>query len=173
MKADLFIYLVASLVTWFLTGLWHGANYTFIVWGMIHGFFLILYQAQKQPRKAFFKKIGMKNSNIFVVFFETLFTLIIVLVAWIFFRSDTISQGFAFLGHIFSPSLFDLPSGFFKTGVIWGLVLIVAEWIQRDKQHALQLDKLPVYVRWAAYYILLFLIFNMGGKQETFIYFQF
>ena len=43
-KADLFIYIVASAITWFLTGLWHGANYTFIVWGLIHGFFLVLYQ---------------------------------------------------------------------------------------------------------------------------------
>jgi alginate O-acetyltransferase complex protein AlgI len=172
-KADLIIYILASAVTWFLTGLWHGANYTFIVWGMIHGFFLILYQWQKQPRKQLFKKMGIKNSNSFVVFFETILTLFIVLLAWVFFRSDSISQSFAYLHRLFSPSLFELPSGLFKTGLIWGAVFMVAEWIQRDKQHALQFEKLPVYVRWLAYYAILFLIFNKGGQQETFIYFQF
>jgi alginate O-acetyltransferase complex protein AlgI len=172
-KANLFIYIVASAITWFLTGLWHGANYTFIVWGMIHGFFLILYQGQKQPRKKLFKTIGIKNSNAFVAIFESILTLFIVLLAWIFFRSDSISQSFAYLGRMFSSSLFSLPSGMFKTGFIWGAVLLLAEWIQRDKQHALQFGKLPVYIRWVAYYAILFLIFNKGGHQETFIYFQF
>ena len=172
-KSDLVIYILASTVTWFLTGLWHGANYTFIVWGMIHGFFLILYQSQKQPRKQLFKKMGIKNSNSFIVFFETILTLFVVLLAWIFFRSDSISQGFAYLDRMFSPSLFELPSGLFKTGLIWGAVLLAVEWFQRDKQHALQFEKLPVYLRWIAYYAILFLIFNKGGQQETFIYFQF
>jgi D-alanyl-lipoteichoic acid acyltransferase DltB (MBOAT superfamily) len=52
-KSDLFVYIAASIITWFLTGLWHGANYTYIVWGMMHGFFLIIYQWQKNPEKNF------------------------------------------------------------------------------------------------------------------------
>jgi alginate O-acetyltransferase complex protein AlgI len=173
LKADLFIYIIASLVTWFLTGLWHGANYTFIVWGMIHGFFLILYQWQKQPRKKLLSKIGIRNSNPFIVFFEAVITLFIVLMAWIFFRSDTLSDSIAYISHMFSGSLFEIPSGIFKTGFIWAAVLIIVEWLQRDKQHALQFVKLPVYLRWIAYYAVLFLVFNKGGHQETFIYFQF
>ncbi|OFY49205.1 MAG: hypothetical protein A2Y87_04220, partial [Bacteroidetes bacterium RBG_13_46_8] len=172
-KADLFIYIVASAVTWFLTGLWHGANYTFIVWGLIHGFFLILYQWQKQPRKKLFKKIGIKNSNSFVVFFETILTVFIVLLAWIFFRSDSIAQSFAYLGKMFSTPVFEIPSGMIIMNLFWVALLLIAEWIQRDKQHALQFGKFPVYARWAVYYALVILIIFMGGKQETFIYFQF
>jgi D-alanyl-lipoteichoic acid acyltransferase DltB (MBOAT superfamily) len=172
-KADLFIYIIASIVTWFLTGLWHGANYTFIVWGMIHGFCLILFQWQKQPRKILFKRIGIKNSNSVIVFLDTIVTLFIVLLAWIFFRSESIAHSFAFLEQMFSSSLFELPSGMFKTGLIWSVLFLITEWIQRNKQHALQFDKLPVYIRWFAYYAVLFLIFNKGGQQETFIYFQF
>ncbi len=63
-KTDLFIYIVASTITWFLTGLWHGANYTFIIWGLIHGFFLIVYRIQKNPRKKLFKRIGITNNHI-------------------------------------------------------------------------------------------------------------
>lgn len=172
-KADLYIYIVASVVTWFLTGLWHGANYTFIVWGLIHGLFLILFQWQKQPRKKLLKKIGVKNSHTLIVLFEAFLTLCVVLLAWIFFRSDSIAQSLSYIGKLFSPSLFSIPSGMFKTGIIWSAVLLIAEWFQRDKQHALHFNKWPVYARWAAYYIVLFLIFNKGGHQETFIYFQF
>jgi len=52
-------------------------------------------------------------------------------------------------------------------------LLVLAEWIQRDRQHALQFEKFPVYARWAVYFGLVILILFMGGKQETFIYFQF
>jgi alginate O-acetyltransferase complex protein AlgI len=172
-KADLFIYSVASAVTWFLTGLWHGANYTFIVWGMIHGFFLILYQWQKQPRKQLFKKMGIKNSNSFVIFFETILTLFIVLLAWIFFRSESISQSFAYLSKMFSAPLFEFPSSLLIMNLFWGALLLLAEWIQRGKQHALQFDRLPAYARWSVYYALIILILFRGGQQETFIYFQF
>jgi len=143
------------------------------VWGLIHGFFLILFQWQKQPRKKLFKKIGIKNSNSFVVFIETILTLFIVLIAWVFFRSDSIAQSFAYLGKMFSSPSFEIPSGALIMNLFWVALLLIAEWIQRDKQHALQFGKFPVFARWAVYYALVILIIFMGGKQETFIYFQF
>lgn len=172
-KADLFIYIIASLITWFLTGLWHGANYTFIVWGMIHGFFLILYHWQRQPRKNLLKKAGLKNSNTLLVIAETCITLFIVVISMVFFRSDSVSKGIDYLQQMFSPSLFEIPSGLFRSGFIWGTLLLAVEWLQRNKQHALQFERWPAFGRWLAYYAVLFLILNKGGHQETFIYFQF
>jgi len=89
---DLSIYIVASIVVWLLTGLWHGANYTFIMWGIIHGFFLVIYKGQMKPRKKVFKKLGINNKNIIVVITETIITLCIVIMAWIFFRADNIRE---------------------------------------------------------------------------------
>jgi alginate O-acetyltransferase complex protein AlgI len=173
MKTDLFIYIVASIVTWFLTGLWHGANYTFIAWGMIHGFFLILYQWQKQPRKILLKKIGLKNSNFFIVFFETVLTLIIVLFAWIFFRSDSIRGAFQYIQNMFS--LDHVSFSFYYLGYLpLAFIMLMAEWVQRDKQHVLETDNSPVYLRWAGYFAVLILIFMFGvSGSRSFIYFQF
>ena len=105
--------------------------------------------------------------------FQIALTFFLTLIAWVFFRSASISQSFAYLGQMFSASLFEVPSGLFKTNIVWIILLIVIEWIQRDKLHPLQFEKLPVYVRWVAYYGLVFLILNKGGNQESFIYFQF
>jgi len=120
-----------------------------------------------------FKKIGIKDSNSFVVFFETILTLFIVLLTWIFFRSESISQSFAYLSNMFSAPMFEIPSSLLIMNLLWGALLLVAEWIQRDKQHALQFDRLPVYARWCVYYAIIILILFRGGQQETFIYFQF
>jgi hypothetical protein len=100
-------------------------------------------------------------------------TFFLTLIAWVFFRSANIAQSFSYLGHMFSASLFELPSGMFKENFLLVIILLVIEWIQRDKLHPLQFEKLPVYARWLAYYTLIFFILNKGGHQESFIYFQF
>src|SRR5690606_35710065 len=87
-KTDLFIYIIASSVTWFLTGLWHGANYTYILWGMIHWLLLILYHIQINPRKKFLKKMGITNDHLIIRAFETVFTLCFIMITWVFFRAD-------------------------------------------------------------------------------------
>jgi D-alanyl-lipoteichoic acid acyltransferase DltB (MBOAT superfamily) len=108
MKTDLFIYIAASIITWFLTGLWHGANYTYIVWGMIHGFFLIVFQWQKKPRKKLLKRIKVSNDNQFVVIAETMITLTIVAFAWIFFRASSIREAFLYVRDMFANGIFTI-----------------------------------------------------------------
>jgi alginate O-acetyltransferase complex protein AlgI len=178
-KADLFIYIVASLITWFLTGLWHGANYTFIIWGMIHGLFLIIYRWQIKPRKRLFKKIGISNNNKVVVLVESLITLVIVVFAWIFFRADNTRHALDFIKIIFSGSLLSIPS--FPNMMIClfiGILVFIffaVEWAGRKEQYAFARIgvKLPAAVRWAVYYILIFVIFFFAGSGQKFIYFQF
>ena len=173
-RSDMFIYIVASLVTWFLTGLWHGANYTFIIWGLLHGFFLIVYQWQRKPRKKLVKRMGITNDHPLIIGIETAFTLIIVMIAWIFFRADSIQQAFAYLSRLVSPSLFTLPK---VHPILVSLVVmsfILAEWLQKQKEHALQIERIGnKFLRWGIYYsVVLLILFYAGGKQE-FIYLQF
>ncbi len=178
-KADLFIYIVASTVTWLLTGLWHGANYTFIFWGMLHGFFLIIYQWQKSPRKKFMKKRGINNNNKFLVLSETLLTLVIVLVSWIFFRSDSIGDAFSYLGILLSGSLLSLPEfpnmKICLVITILTVLFLYVEWLGRESQYAIQNIALRFSspVRWSVYYILVIVIFFFAGLGQKFIYFQF
>jgi D-alanyl-lipoteichoic acid acyltransferase DltB (MBOAT superfamily) len=173
-RSDMFIYIVASIVTWFLTGLWHGANYTFIIWGLIHGFFLIVYQWQRKPRKKLIKITGISNDHPLVIGIETAFTLIIVMFAWIFFRADSAQQAFTYLSRLVSPSLFTLPKVHPILISLLTMSFILAEWLQRRKEHALQIEKIGNrFLRWGIYYgVVLLILFYAGGKQE-FIYMQF
>lgn len=178
-KTDMFIYIVASAVTWLLTGLWHGANYTFIIWGMIHGVFLISYQWQRKPRKRIFKKLGIDNNNIAVVLVETFITLLIVLVAWVFFRAESVKQAFEYLAGILSPSLFSIPEfPMMKVCLVISIItfiFLILEWAGRNEQYAIAGlgKKLPGVARWALYYLLIFIIFFFAGSNQNFIYFQF
>ena len=81
------------LIVFFLTGLWHGANFTFIVWGLIHGLFLTLETFQIIPtKKRWFKPIGH------------IYALLVVLLTFVIFRADTLTQGFEIIKNMFIPT---------------------------------------------------------------------
>jgi alginate O-acetyltransferase complex protein AlgI len=181
-KQDLFIYIVAALITWFLTGLWHGANYTYLVWGMIHGVFLILYHWQKMPRKRFLKKTGLSNDHLVIVFSERVVTMAVVLLAWVFFRASSVHEAFRYLADTFSHGIFSLSimdlrgrgitSTLIDASIAMAVVLLI-EWIQRDKQHGLAIANYPSVLRWGMYWSLTFVCLVYLGGERTFIYFQF
>ena len=92
--------------------------------------------------------------------------------AWVFFRAENVSQAFSYIEHMFSVSLFTIPQRRETIPLI--LILIVVEWIQRKKQHGLEIDGIKfAALRWAIYYLVIFVILNFGGSQQQFIYFQF
>jgi len=176
-KTDLFIYIVASMVTWFLTGLWHGANYTYILWGMIHGLLLIVYHIQRNPRKKLLKKIGITNDHLVIRIFETIITLFVVIIAWIFFRADNISIAIKYLSNMFSSSLFTYPTIFPVDLIVIILLFIMTEWISREKLHPFQFDskkKLNIVLRPVLISIVIWAIILWGAfKNKEFIYFHF
>ena len=176
-KTDLFIYIVASTVTWFLTGLWHGANYTYILWGMIHGLLLIVYHIQRNPRKKLLKKIGITNDHLVIRIFETIITLFVVIIAWIFFRADNISIAIKYLSNMFSSSLFTYPTIFPVDLIVIILLFIMTEWISREKLHPFQFDskkKLNIVLRPVLISIVIWAIILWGAfKNKEFIYFHF
>lgn len=175
MKTDLFIYIVASSVVWVLTGLWHGANYTFIIWGMIHGLFLILYRWQMKPRKKIFRKLGISNKSYSVIIIEASVTLFIVLIAWVFFRASNLHEAIAYLNGIFSKSFFTIPSIFPKEILLLECIFLSVEWFGRGNNYAIEQIgwKWKRPYRLAFYYFLIATILYFGGEQQQFIYFQF
>ena len=107
---------------------------------------------------------------------QILITFFLVVIGWVFFRADTITMAFDYLSNLFSDSLFTLPQyevGMKKTGFSIAVLLIV-EWIQRNKNHALNFDiKISPILRWAVYIILIIFILEIGAESQSFIYFQF
>lgn len=179
-KKDLYIYIVASLVVWLLTGLWHGANYTFVLWGMIHGVFLILYKWQMKPRKKMFKKLGIKNNNVIVVFIETIITLCIVIIAWVFFRADSLREALLYLDGIFKGSILTMPRliGIQNTNmilaIIFSIVFFLVEWKNRNMDFVF--EKMHLKSNYYQIFVVIFLItgiYLFSGKSLDFIYFKF
>ncbi|MCX6267452.1 MAG: MBOAT family protein [Bacteroidetes bacterium] len=179
MKSETVIYLVGITITWMLTGLWHGANFTFIIWGVIHGFFLFLYHIGMKPRKKLMSKLGISLNNKIFVFFETCFTLIIVMVSWVFFRADSTSAAFDYLSKIASRSFFAVPrltqlTGFYTT-MAFVLFFFIVEWFGKKDEYGLARlgSRWPKVLRLTMYYAIIVVVFWFSGEQQQFIYFQF
>jgi len=178
-KTDLFIYIVASAIVWFLTGLWHGANYTFIVWGLIHGFFLVLYQWLHKSKTRYLKKTGIRNNNPILIVFDTTVTFFIVTFAWIFFRANSMNDALLIVNNIFDFSgtytvnLFKFPVDFTIAFISIGLLLLI-EALEEHIQLFATLRSVARPVKWAILIALLLAVFILGKWNEAnFLYFQF
>ena len=173
-KTELFIYIIASLLTWFLTGLWHGANYTFLIWGLLHGFLLILYRIQAKPRKRILKKLNIDKDNIWLAISEGLLTFLFIVVTWVIFRSESVNASIEYIKRMFSSSLFANPGDLPVKEIVFALLFLIIEFIQRSKNHPLQFDaSVGVLIRWSIYVSLVAIILFFGGSANQFIYFQF
>lgn len=172
-----------TFIIFLVSGFWHGANWTFIVWGLLHAlFFLPLLLASKNRDHLTPVAMGHVLPSLGELTRMT-GTFALVCFAWIFFRAEN-------LGHA-SQYVHDMLVGLFqKQGYVDTLNLVywriggplpslllaftVAEWVGRTKEHVLQkVVTLPRPVRYIVYYALIILIVALGGDNEDFIYFQF
>lgn len=173
-RKDHFVYIFASLVTWLLTGLWHGPDYTFIVWGLLNGALLIMYHLQSKPRKRMLKRLNISNNNIILVILESGLTLFLILLAWIFFRSESVKDSFQFINGVFSASLFTLPEVRPKVPLLLTAIYFVIEWTgRRDLYPIASRLRLSRPLRWTFYYGIVLTVLWFAGDQHDFIYFQF
>jgi len=164
------------LTVFFLTGLWHGANWTFIVWGLLHGFYLIL--SAVFGRFSISKRFPYLSRWLIVFsFFEVLSTFLLVSFTWIFFRAQDVRQAITYITLLFSRSIINAPElqSKVRSIIVFIGILLVFEWHGRNQQYALaQLGhNWPRLLRWGIYYIIVFVIFYYAGSEQQFIYFQF
>jgi alginate O-acetyltransferase complex protein AlgI len=174
-KTDHVIYITGISVTWFLTGLWHGARLTFIIWGLIHGLFLVIHHIQKKPRKSLLRRFHIKDNSLAVKIPERIITLGVVLLAWIFFRAESTGQAITLIHRIVSGSFFRIPELLPVPVFLLTVFAFVFEWQTRDHDHVLAGTGLawPRLYRWSLYYSLLFAVIYFSGRGQQFIYYQF
>ena len=164
-------------IVWAISGLWHGANWTFITWGLFHATLLTLYILfginTKYKEDVAFGRYFPRIKE----FLQMTFTFFLTVIGWIIFRSQSLSQCMDFLTAMFSNKFFDMSHIHGRTCLFYGILLLCIEWIQRDKQHALQFPSHSIFdkrwARWCVYYLIVFIIFFSMGSNQTFIYFQF
>ncbi len=176
---------IFNIITVFVvSGLWHGANYTFLVWGGIHGVMLVL-EKQIYGNKLKYIKSGVNLSN----FWKWLFTYSIVILAWVFFRANTLTDALYILSHFFEISFNDFNLLFQSGGTsrllgisIWDFLLsiffimlfILINFSVRKRGLVKTVELLPITIRWFIYIVVSITILWFGkfGMNE-FIYFQF
>jgi len=167
-------------IIFLVSGFWHGPNWTFIIWGLIHAllFLPLLLFNRNRANMEIVAHNRMFPSIIDIL--RILTTFLIVTMAWVFFRAETIGEAFVYLTGIFDKSVLTLPS--FEDGykmiylwLIFGVFMLI-EWLGRRGKHALESIDAIKYrlVRWSIYSFLIFMIgMYMRTEDIPFIYFQF
>lgn len=172
-------------IVFIVSGLWHGANWTFLIWGAIHGLYLIIGLTTKNIRS----RAGQLLSLNKVPSLSILSTFTLVTIAWIFFRANTLENAIYIFKHIFTglPNIMKQianktpilePYGFsdqdFVLSIVLILFLVLVHFIQSKRDIVGWLKAKPYYYRWAIYYGLVLVILFLGVfENRQFIYFQF
>ena len=165
---------INSLITFTVSGLWHGANWTFVFWGFLNGLYLLPQSLKRNRVKR--TRIVAEGALLPTLSEAALMgiTFLLTLLAWVFFRSESISSSFAYIGGIFCAPYAGCEVQQYLRPLCYGFALLTCEWFRREHQHPLEELKVAKWLRWMIYLILIQLIIQYGsfGEQE-FIYFQF
>jgi D-alanyl-lipoteichoic acid acyltransferase DltB (MBOAT superfamily) len=173
-------------ITFLLSGLWHGASWTFVVWGGLNGFYLIFSIWTEGIRARWNKAIGLASRPALHGVISVLITFTLTCIAWVFFRANTMSDALHVLrAAVAVPTMHQLvpdivrAAGISKLEVGYGFVLIASlmtvEFMSTRIDLVKQFRRQPVWVRWPAYYALCMAVWLLGISTEAkaFIYFQF
>ncbi len=164
--------IIALFITMTLVGLWHGANWTFIAFGVVNGLAMILERIPLKGKNNTLGRFFEKSPRIL----STLYIFLIFTVSSIFFRSENIEEALFILRRIFTfaPDVhLSTLIGFPKLSYLF--LMIAIELLTKKWDFPLQKIelKVPRLVRWAIYYTAIFFIIRYAEMQEPFIYFQF
>jgi len=180
------------MITFVISGLWHGANWTFVVWGFLHGLYLIFEKLIKNVADSIELKFGRGKFLRIYSLFQTFYIFVLVCFAWIFFRADFLSDALYIVSHLFDGVLhfivnfwnineiklilskFNITPLLFVEIWISILFLLIIQALRGEKDLFIFLRDKKMLFRWSFYYLLIFwiLFFGYFGEQP-FIYFQF
>jgi len=168
-----------TFIIFIVSGFWHGSNWTFLVWGALNAVYFLPLLLTKSNRKNIDIVAMGKTYPSLDEFLRILLTFSLTVLAWIFFRANSISHALSYISEIFSSSLFVIPrfAEMKKALVAIALVIffVLIEWQGREGQYAIShlglKWKRPV--RYAFYYALILALCWFSGEEQQFIYFQF
>ncbi|MFV0229219.1 MBOAT family protein [Empedobacter falsenii] len=167
-----------TFIIFIVSGFWHGANWTFIFWGFLNALFIMPSILLKTNRTNLEIVAQDRFFPTFRELFNMMLTFALTVLAWIFFRANSITHAFEYIGGIFNQSLFTFPT--LRKSALATLFLVVflllTEWMGRRNNYGIEkllLEK-PRWVRWSFYAFVLMLIgLFLQTEESPFIYFQF
>lgn len=166
-------------IIFIVSGFWHGANWTFIVWGALNAIYflpLLLTNSNRNNLDTVAKNTYLPNTK---EFFSILLTFGLTVFAWIFFRANNIEHAFSYINRLFSKSLFSFPvfekDDSAKLIVLLVVCFVIIEWVGREYNYAIERLGLNwnSKLRYLMYFIIVIMLFWFGGNDQQFIYFQF
>lgn len=176
------------MIVFLISGLWHGANWTFILWGALHGVYQILGSELKNFKDKIIKIFKIDEESYTYRVSQVFITFFLVSFAWIFFRVNSLKDGKYFIKNMLKIDFrFLLDGGIYNLGldkkdfrlsILLIIGLIIIEYFNNRNNIKIKLKNEPLITRWAIYYILIFSIIILGfygGKYDAsqFIYLQF
>lgn len=179
------------MIVFLVSGLWHGANWSFVIWGGIHGFYQVIADVLKTPREQIRSAMKIKTDCISWKLLQTFITFGLVTFAWIFFRADTVMDAFGYISRMMlRPTPWILfNGGIYQLGlerVEWNillislLILILVDLVRYNKGQTLDLFLFEqnVWFEWLVVIVLIVFVFTYGEygpsfDPQQFIYFQF
>lgn len=171
--------ILAIIINMVVIGVWHGANWTYALFGLYHGLLfvpLVLTGAFGKNKKQVVNRYGLPKT---ADFFKMIGTYLLVTLGLVIFNAPSVEQAFLFLSGLFS---FSNALGFTVEGLrmlllalLFAAFMIIAEWKQRDKEYALQIEGIfpKKIVRYAIYWLVIIVSVLFSGEEQVFIYMQF
>jgi alginate O-acetyltransferase complex protein AlgI len=164
-----------TFVIFLVSGFWHGANWTFIIWGLLNALYIMPSIIFNTNRNNLTIVAEGRVLPTFKEVYAILTTFLLTVFAWIFFRAENISSAFSYIQNMFSSSIFTKPQAVNNTTVWFILAFVVIEWLGRKEELPIArfTTKMPKMASWLFYYLLVFLVLYFSGSDNQFIYFQF
>lgn len=163
-----------TFIIFIVSGFWHGANWTFIMWGVLNALFImpsIIFKTNRNNLDIVAQGRLLPNIrealSMFVTFSLTVF-------AWIFFRAESVTGAINYIKAIFSRSLLSIPADLPNRLLLLIVIFMIVEWIGREGKYALErFFKLNWFLQALFYYLIIYAVLFFNGKEQQFIYFQF
>lgn len=174
-------------IVFLVSGLWHGANWTYLAWGGLNGFYLIFALVTKDLRDKLTTLTGIKKYPRIFNGIQTLVTFALICISWVFFRAHTIADAVYILKSIFNrdtlrstyaiirnPDLLFVSVPVLATAALVILILEVVHYFEGDDGIVNYINQKPKYIRWSIYYAFVVLMLMLAQPtHQQFIYFQF
>ena len=170
---------INNMITFTLSGLWHGAEWTFVIWGVVNGLYTSISHLTKELRARISGKVFGEKAKWAHKLLQVGITFALICFSWIFFRANSLSDAVYVIGHIFPLDFTSLLSAFMSYQlIVWGALAVLfaaISYFMRSDNALSRLFYRSRSVRYACYLALFALIMTFGvtGNETAFIYFQF
>lgn len=163
------------MVVFIVSGFWHGANWTFILWGALHAAYFIPLLILKSNRRHLDVVAAGRYLPTLRELLEMAVTFCLVAMAWIVFRCENLTHVLAFYSGLFSWSLFTMPQIFPASLILLTVAFFAVEWLGREQLYAIARTGItwPRFLRWTFYYCIILVVLNNPSNSKEFIYFRF